>query len=105
MNTNQIQQGDVILSRLTKLPEGEVKLISKRRCVLAEGEVSGHHHVVQDDEAELIQIGETMLLKLGKSAALTHQEHKEIQLSAGIWEIGIVREYDYFKHMERRVMD
>jgi len=77
--------------------KGEVKVISKNRCVLAEGEVSGHHHVVEDDEAELIQIGEKLLLKLGKSTALTHQEHKEIQLSPGIWEIGMVREYDYLR--------
>lgn len=86
------------------MPDGTAKLVSKKRLVLAHGE-SGHSHVIEDDEAELIQIGERILLKLTKAATVKHEEHKPIRLAPGIWEIARVLEYDYFQHMSRQVVD
>lgn len=97
------QQGDVLLRKIDSLPSGEQK-ITRKRLVLAHGE-SGHSHVIEDDEAELIQIGERMLLKLGRVATVKHEEHGPITLSPGIWEIGRVKEYDWFSKMERQVID
>lgn len=98
------QQGDVLLRKLKSMPKGDQQLVSKQRLVLAHGE-SGHSHVVEDDDAELIQIGERMLLNLTKAATVTHEEHHPIRLAPGIWEIGRVREWDYFAMMSRQVMD
>lgn len=98
------QQGDVLLRKLESVPEGEAKTVSRKRCVLAHGE-SGHSHVVEDGEAELIEIGGRMLLKIEREAAVVHEEHKTQTLSPGIWEIDRVREYDYFSKMARPVMD
>ena len=98
------QQGDVILRKLALMPIGEQKVISKLRCVLAHGEF-GHSHIIEDDEAELIQIGERMLLTLEKAATIKHEEHKPIRLSPGIWEIGRVNEFDYLSKMKRKVID
>lgn len=98
------QQGDVLLRKVDQLPTGERKIIGKKRCVLAHGE-SGHSHVVEQDDAELIQIGERMLLKIGKPAAVVHEEHEAQTLSPGIWEIGQIQEFDYFSEMARPVMD
>lgn len=99
------QQGDVLLRKLETLPAGSAKTLGKLRCTLAEGEHTGHSHVVEDDEAELIQIGERILLRLGREATVKHQEHKPITLSPGIWEVGRVKEYDWFSQMDRKVMD
>lgn len=98
------QQGDVLGKKLEKFPDGERKIVSRRRLVVAHGE-SGHSHVIEDDEAELIQIGERMLLSLPKTATLVHEEHKPITLSPGIWEIGRVQEFDWFQMMQRQVQD
>lgn len=98
------QQGDVIGRKLDSMPEGEAKTIGRKTLVLAHGE-SGHSHVIEDDEAELIQIGERMLLKLTKQATVKHEEHRPITLSPGIWEIGRVTEYDWLSRMERKVVD
>jgi hypothetical protein len=98
------QQGDVILRKLKTMPTGEQKSEDRKRLVLAHGE-SGHSHVIEDDEAELIRIGERMLLKLTRAATVQHEEHKPITLEPGIWEIGRVQEYDYFQHMKRQVVD
>ena len=98
------QQGDVCLKPLCSLPSGERKSISKRRCIVAHGE-SGHSHVIEQDDAELIEIGGRMLLMLEKEAVLTHEEHKPQTLAPGIWEIGRVREKDWFADMVRTVID
>ncbi len=98
------QQGDVIGKKLSTMPSGDSKIIARSRLVLAHGE-SGHSHVIEDDEAELLQIGEQIILSLTKAATLKHEEHGQITLSAGIWEIGRVREYDPFVDMTRQVID
>ena len=72
---------------------------------MAEGETTGHAHVIEDDEAELIQIGEKMLLSLKKSSTLVHEKHKPINLEPGLYEIGRINEYDYFSKMARKVQD
>lgn len=98
------QQGDVIGRKLKSLPNGSATIIGKKRLVLAHGE-SGHSHVIEDDEAELIQIGERMILSLTKQATVEHEEHGPITLAPGIWEIGRVTEYDWLSRMERQVID
>jgi hypothetical protein len=98
------QQGDVLLRKLASMPDGLSQSVAKLRCVLAHGE-SGHSHVVESNDAELIQIGERMLLKLDKAATVKHEEHGPIRLAPGIWEIGRVREFDWFSKMERQVID
>ena len=102
--TNTFQQGDVIGRKLDEMPLGIPSVVGRKRVVLAHGE-SGHSHVLEDDEAELIQIGERMLLKLKNKATVKHEEHGPITLSPGIWEIGRVKEYDWFQQMERQVRD
>lgn len=102
---NNGQQGDVLLVRLDKMPDGEQKILARKRLVVAHGE-SGHSHVIEDDEAELVQIGERMLLKLTRSVTITHEEHKPIRIQPGVWDVtGRVQEFDYFQMMQRQVID
>lgn len=98
------QQGDVLAVRLDKLPCGNPKVVERRHIIVAHGE-SGHSHVIDSDDAELIQIGERMLLKLGSRTTLVHEEHAAIAIEPGIWEIGRVQEYDYLAKMARDVRD
>jgi hypothetical protein len=98
------QQGDVKGRRVTTMPVGEPVIIQRRRIVVAHGE-SGHSHVVEDDDAELIRIGERLLLSIPNGGTVVHEEHKPIKLAPGIWEVGQVREYDYFQQMSRTVRD
>lgn len=99
------QQGDVNFRKLKAMPEGKQTVLATKRLVVAEGEHTGHAHVIEDDESELIQIGEKMLLKLEKAATIKHQEHNPITLSPGIWEVGRVQEFDYYAMMRRQVVD
>lgn len=105
--TNTAQHGDLILKKIDSIPSGDRKKLSRhaRGLVLAEGEVTNHFHVVDSDDAELIEIGGRMLLVLEKEAELKHEEHHTIKLSPGIWEVGRVQEYDYLTQMTRNVAD
>jgi len=102
--TKHAQQGDVNLRKLDTVPSLDGAKITRKRLVLAHGE-SGHSHVIEDDEAELIEIGERMLLRLTKPATVVHEEHRAITLSPGVWEVGRVREWDYLQQMARNVID
>ena len=119
---DSFQQGDVTFIRIGVLNSGctnetisKGKVVSKGRCIVAEGE--GHHiHVVDapETEAELIREGERMLLLLHKPATVRHEivnqpgsqaDHQPRMLAEGLWEIGNVREVDHFSQQERRVVD
>ena len=91
----QVRQGDVFLTRITeKIPAGSVKeKPDGGRLILARGEATGHHHSVIEDDAELIREGERMLLNVLRETALQHQEHAEITLDPGLYEVRIQREY------------
>lgn len=61
---------------------------------LAEGEVTGHRHRISDGKAELFDLDGVLYLKvLSPSAILTHEEHAQVTIPQGNWEIRIQREY------------
>lgn len=87
----KLRQGDVLIipsntaATGTKLPH----------LTLAEGEVTGHRHRISNGEAELFERGGILYLKvLSPTAILTHEEHAQITIPQGNWEIRIQREYD-----------
>ena len=103
----KLQQGDVILTQTDQSIKNGKKL---DHLVLAEGEATGHNHAIVSGIAQLIALqgsdnGRMILNVLSDYALLKHQEHKEINVPKGKWEIKIVREYDHFKEEARRVAD
>jgi hypothetical protein len=106
----QIQHGDILLKRIAVLP-WRITPLPRRdgKIIVAEGEATGHNHVIESDKATLWvmeQDGETQLyLEVTEPVTITHDEHKPLPIPEGIYEIGRVKEYDYFSEMERRVVD
>lgn len=109
------QQGDVLLKRIDKLPEGLKKVDSK---VLQEGETTGHMHQFAADakvkmfidpkatvQLNRITPDEGKFIVVGEMAYLRHEEHNPIGVDPGIYQIDIVREYDYEKDEMTRVVD
>ena len=102
----QIQHGDVLLRGIDKLPRGATLVERKGgRLILAEGEATGHHHAVAEKAATLWEIKGELYLEALEPVTITHEEHKTLPIPAGIYQIGRVREYDYFSEMERQVRD
>lgn len=106
----QIQHGDVLFKRIPELPGGLVPAPRRDgKIIVAEGEATGHSHVIESEKATLWALekdGVTQLyLEVTEPATVTHDEHKPLPIPKGIYEIGRVKEYDYLSQMERRVVD
>ena len=105
----QIQQGDVLLQEVESMPGDAIKSQAGGRIVLAVGEKTGHSHSIISEKANLWTIkdaDETLnYLEVLEPVTLVHDEHKALPIPKGIYKIGLVKEYDYFSQMERRVID
>lgn len=103
------QQGDVVMIQINKIPSDLEKV---KADVLQEGEATGHAHRLHGDGFEIYapkgpynNDTQRKHLRLVKPTSLKHEEHKEIKLPAGDYEVRIVREYSHFDEEARRVAD
>jgi len=97
------QHGDVTIKPIAKIPED---IERQKNMVLAEGEVTGHKHVVKGLGA-LVFVTEAgkRFLSLPNGGTVTHEEHNPIEVPAGTYEIGQVRKKDHIAETVRTVMD
>lgn len=100
------RQGDILLVEVNKKPKDVVKKeeFKNRDCILAEGEATGHHHRVKNAMAVLLTLaaGER-ILQLQKEASFVHEEHGEIRLPEGDWQV--IRQQEYTPRGIREVLD
>ena len=77
----------------------------ERRPVLAEGEITGHAHRLQDPASgRVFSVGAELYLEvLAETATVVHEEHGPITLQRGSYAIRIQREYS--PQEIRRVVD
>lgn len=101
-----IQQGDVkIIS--AKIPaSAKAKKNHARGVVLAEGETTGHAHVItKTNDAVLLEDNGAMYLRVLRETVVEHEEHKQITVPAGDYSVSIVQEYDHFSEEAKSVRD
>lgn len=104
--SGMIRQGDVLLKPVSKIPT-DAKPVRRvgGRLILAEGEVTGHHHAIRDAGVGLLELGERRFLQVPETGAqLKHEEHTKIDVAPGLYEVVIQREYDDAEEW-RRVAD
>lgn len=101
------QQGDILLQQIPALPQGaQAKQRSPGRIVLAEGEVTGHAHAIEEAEGvQLYTMDQLLYLVVDHEVTVTHEEHGAVMLPAGTYQVGIVQEYDYLAEEARKVRD
>jgi hypothetical protein len=88
------RQGDVLLLAVDSLPDAAEPEPRGGRIVLAEGEVTGHAHAIEEHDARAFtHDGQRYLLTRSK-AQLIHEEHAPIEVPPGAWRIVIQREYE-----------
>jgi hypothetical protein len=91
-----IRQGDLLLVPIAELPE-RAREGRRGRLVLAEGEATGHAHVVDDDRASLHRhpwSSDLYLSVVGDEPVfLVHEEHDPLALTPGVYEVRRQREY------------
>ncbi len=87
------RQGDLYIERVAAIPSGALRL---PHVVLAEGELTGHRHRIEnDDDAAQFELRTNRFLDVtAESADLVHDEHGTIHLDRGIYRVWIQREFD-----------
>lgn len=107
MKLKYLQQGDVILKVIKKIPNGDrIQTELSKNRILAEGEATGHAHRIEDQEGvEVFSVMNQLYAIIAKETVLRHEEHHPIKLPSGLYEVGIVREYDHFAEEARKVAD
>lgn len=100
ITTALYRQGDVLFTRIDRLPAGDRK--KRTNATVAYGEVTGHSHQVAVEDrvaAEVYEIGDALFLSVSEGgvsiggARLVHEEHGTIVLPAGNYAVTIQREY------------
>ena len=92
MKRPQIRQGDVLLIPRRK-PADSDRVLDEEGLPLAgvkiEGERTGHAHVLP---GRVYESGDSRLVFLERPTPITHQEHGDIDVPAGWWEVRVQRE-------------
>lgn len=114
-----LQQGDVILKRVKKMPEGVVPL-ADGSTVLQRGETTGHAHRFDNPmTVKLFTVPEqgplagmriathdgVAFVEILETTALRHEEHNPITVEPGVYQVDLVREFCYEDLETRRVVD
>lgn len=89
---SQFRQGDVLLRPAT-IPAGAKRKKNDRVVVLAEGESTGHAHVVSAAHVVAYLMGVEMYLRVLKATEVRHEEHGPITLPPGDYQVLRQREY------------
>lgn len=98
------RQGDLLIQSLDKAPKGKRRL--RQNGVLAEGEVTGHMHQVEDTtKAEVYEIGKQLLLSTATGIRIVHDEHNPLTLPAGDYKVIRQREFKGVGMRPQRVAD
>lgn len=97
------RQGDILLVKINRLPKTASR--KEEYCILAHGEATGHTHHVKTGAEIWVEVNESgrRYLKVLADTTLDHEEHAQIALSKGIYEI--VRQREYSPEAIRTVAD
>ena len=102
-------QGDVPIRKIESIPSGAKKT---KRCIVAYGEATGHHHTLVG-ECELYETqvemfpGIVFVVPKNSQVELTHPEHDTIVFAEGVWFVPDpgYQQVEYDGENERRVLD
>jgi len=95
-----IRQGDVLLKEVEKTRGQRQK---QKDVVLAEGEVTGHKHVLTG-QVLVSEFKGNKYVELTETSSLTHQEHDDLEIPRGKYQVILQREADLLGEV-RQVMD
>jgi hypothetical protein len=87
------RQGDIYIESAESVPPTAIRL---PHAVLAEGEVTGHQHRIEDPRSAIVyeERFDMFVEVLADSARLVHDEHGPILLPRGVYRVWRQREYD-----------
>jgi hypothetical protein len=113
-----VRQGDVLLIPVDTIPDGATRARRSKTIRLAEGEVTGHHHVLEALDAKDVELlivpGDVeemnrVFLNVMTEVELTHPEHDTITVQPGKYETqhkgAGIKQMEYTPEQLRTVAD
>jgi hypothetical protein len=92
-----LRQGDVLL-----IPTQAIQGIPKKSKIVAEGEITGHHHQFGANAAvNLYVTPDVQFAEVQEDSVLIHPEHENLMVPAGTYEIHIARERTFNDLIEK----
>lgn len=95
-----IRQGDILFKKSDKTPENK----QVKEIVIAEGEQTGHNHVLIA-ETDSVILGDKTLFTVKGKAKLIHPEHDTIEFPSGTYMVTNEKEFDYINKELVKVRD
>ena len=96
------QQGDLIIYKTDKIPEGAKEIKHNGRFTLLKGEgVNTHDLVDVKGDAKIYEKDGVLYLNIKKSVEVSHQEHGVQEIEPGIGYRDVEQNFDY-ENMEAR---
>jgi hypothetical protein len=90
----QYRQGDILIEEVDCVPKEAIKQEHRGPVILALGEATGHHHCLEDDQADWWKLGEEQYVEPSAPAKpVAHQEHALIPLRDRPHKVTRQREY------------
>jgi len=96
------RHGDLLIREVLEIPGPAVFVAGN---VIAQGEKTGHHHVLNGFSKIFQMKGETKYFEAKEDLTLTHQEHNTIKIPVGKYIIEHEREYNALANIEVEVSD
>ena len=99
------RQGDVLLKRVSKIPQGAQPL---ETLVLAEGEATGHKHRLEGQGVQVLQVpgpAPVLYVRVPELARLVHEEHGPVEITPGEYQVVREQEYNPWAVANRQVAD
>ena len=97
------RHGDLLIKPVAALPDGAALQPRKGDLILAEGEATGHAHRIASPDVLLWEAEGQRYIEVAEPALLTHEEHHQILLAPGYYEV--VRQRVYTPEEVRLVAD
>jgi len=94
------QAGDTLWFEGASIPKDATE---KKDGIILHSDTTGHSHKVKN--AQLFMKDGKPFIVAEKEAVLTHEEHKDLKLPPGNYEMKIVKEYDHLLEESRNVID
>lgn len=99
------RQGDILFKKIDTLPNS---LTEKPDKVVAEGELTGHAHLLMNGALFEVINSEDLYIQAGESTKIIHDEHLPIKLEQGSYQVIQQREFlgqGIGRNIVRRVVD
>ncbi|MHC4643914.1 MAG: hypothetical protein ACYTBJ_00330 [Planctomycetota bacterium] len=95
MSKREVRHGDIELVRVTSIPEGaQPKVRVAGSLVLAEGEATGHAHIVKHSKASLVAVAGALYLRVVAESLMEHDEHGDYLIPVRDYAVRQKRQYD-----------